>query len=596
MKSTETKLLLDIVRPYKWYVVLLAVCMLLASVFDSISVGLTVPLLASLQMMESPEDMPSVLAWLFGILMRFPADFRILTGIIAVVIALIFKNVMLAFTTRLSLWLSTRVSVSLSIQAVDMLLQTGIDYHHKNRVGEQMVTCLKAPMVVSHLVNTIAMGLSNLVTAFLLLVLMLIISWQLTLISVFFGVLYFVLTTRYLKTLEEPSRALARVDLSTHSTMQETLNGIELIKSYGKESWMLGKLSYLIRKGYKLRFRNSFRSEVVGWVTDVAGGIVIALLFFIGMFIYDFEAPVLLVILIPFLYIVIRLVPLLGILNHNKAEIIIHWPMLGLISALLDPTDKTFIKDGDVEFSGLKRKIRFRDVAFTYDNKELPALDQLNFSIPEGKVTAIVGRSGAGKTTLVHLLLRYFDPGEGAILLDDIPLPCLQLHSYLTRISIVSQQTVIFDDTVRKNIAFGMQVPPDEVLHEVARKAGAWEFISQLESGFDTMLGERGVRLSGGQRQRISIARAFLKNPEILVLDEATSSLDSLTEEEIYKHLESLKSNRTVIVISHRLSTIKGADQIIVLKDGRIVEKGNARDLLALGGEYHSLSLRQEMS
>jgi ABC-type multidrug transport system fused ATPase/permease subunit len=166
----------------------------------------------------------------------------------------------------------------------------------------------------------------------------------------------------------------------------------------------------------------------------------------------------------------------------------------------------------------------------------------------------------------------------------------LRLKSYRQKISVVSQETVIFNDTVRNNIAFGGNVASLDALVEATRKAGAYEFICELENGFDTLLGERGTHLSGGQRQRISIARAFLKNPEILILDEATSSLDSFSENQIFNNLESLKTYRTVIVISHRLSTIKGADQIIVLKDGQVIEKGNERELLELGGEYFSLS------
>ncbi len=568
--------------------------MLLASIFDGISVGLTVPLLASLQLMESPEKLPSILSWLFETLNRLPINYRILAGIIAVVIALALKNAMLAFTARLTFWLSNRVSSMLSIKAADMLFKIRIDYHHKTRVGEMMMTTLTAPTAVSMLVTNIANGLSNLTTACVLVTLMLVLSWQLFLVAVVFGVLYFVLSSRYIRTLEEPSKALTRLDVSINSTVQESLNGIELIKSYGRESWVLEQLGRLIVKGRDLRFKNSFRSKVLVWVTDVAGGIVIAVLFFVGMLVYDLDAPDLLVILIPFLYIVVRLVPLLGMLNHNKADVVVRWPMLRLMSDLLNPADKHFIEDGDIEFSGLTDEIRFNGVSFAYDNTGLPAVKNLNFVIPEGKVTAIVGRSGVGKTTLANLLLRYFDPQDGEILMDEIPLRRLQLSTYRSKISVVSQETVIFNDTVRNNIAFGMDAPPEDVLVEVARQAGAYEFICELEKGFDTLLGERGVRLSGGQRQRISIARAFLKDPEILILDEATSSLDSFSEKEIYRHLESLKSNRTVIVISHRLSTIKGADQIIVLKDGGIVEKGSERDLIGLGGEYYELVHRQE--
>ena len=588
--SPEFGFLLKTIRHYKWLMVLLVFCILLATIFDGISVGLTVPLLASLQMMESPEDLPAVMAWLFEILSSFPDTYRILLGIIAVVIALLFKNIMLAINSRLSLWLSTRIAATLKNEALNMMMMVRIDYHHRSPVGELMMSTLTATNQVGMLVDSIARGLSNFLTVCVLVTLMLVLSWQLFLVSILFGAIYFVLSSRYIRTLKAPSLELTRVSKLAHNTLQESLSGIELVKSYGRESWVLDKMGRQIDKIRDLELRNTFRSQVVGWVTDVAGGVVIASLFFTGMLIYDLDAPDLLVILIPFLYIVIRLVPLLAALNHNKAKIVTLWPMLGLVSELLNPDDKRFIEDGDINFCGLKQGIGFKDVAFGYDNREIPTVRNLNFTIPKGKVTAIVGRSGAGKTTLVNLLLRYFDCQEGTLLIDEIPLRRLRLKSYQQKISVVSQETVIFNDTVRNNIAFGGDVASLDALVEATRKAGAYEFICELEDGFDTLLGERGAYLSGGQRQRISIARAFLKDPDILILDEATSSLDSFSEKEIFNNLESLKTNRTVIVISHRLSTIKGADKIIVLKDGQVIEKGNERELLALRGEYFSLS------
>lgn len=589
-KSTELKFLLKTIRPYKWLMVLLVFCILLATIFDGISVGLTVPLLASLQMMESPEDLPAIMAWLFKILSGFSDTYRVLIGIIAVVVALLFKNVMLAINSRLSLWLSTRIAATLKNEALNMMMMVRIDFHHSSPVGELMMSTLTATNQVGILVNTITRVLSNVLTVCALVMLMLIISWQLFLVSILFGAIYFVLSSRYIETLKAPSAELTREIKLAHSTLQESLSGIELVKSYGREPWVLEKMARQVEKIRDLELRNSFRSQVVGWVTDVAGGVVIALLFFIGMLIYDLDAPDLLVILIPFLYIVIRLVPLLVILSHNKAKIVTFWPMLRLVSELLNPDDKQFIEDGDINFCDLKQGIEFKDVAFGYENKEIPAVRNLNFTIPEGKVTAIVGRSGSGKTTLINLLLRYFDCQQGELLIDNMPLRRLQLESYRQRISVVSQETVIFNDTVRNNIAFGSDIASLDALVEATRKAGAYDFICEMKDGFDTLLGERGAHLSGGQRQRISIARAFLKNPEILILDEATSSLDSFSEKEIFNNLESLKTHRTVIVISHRLSTIKGADQIIVLKDGQVIEKGSERELLDLEGEFYALS------
>jgi subfamily B ATP-binding cassette protein MsbA len=206
----------------------------------------------------------------------------------------------------------------------------------------------------------------------------------------------------------------------------------------------------------------------------------------------------------------------------------------------------------------------------------------------------LTGKGGAGKSTIVNLLLRFYDPQHGAILLDGEPLPSFKLESYHRKIGVVSQDTFLFNNTVKFNIAFSaIATPSDEQIIAAAKKAGAHEFIMELPNGYDTFVGDRGVKLSGGQRQRISIARAILRDPEILILDEATSALDAKTERRIYQAILELSQGRTVIIIAHRLSTIKNADQIIVLKNGQVAEIGGREELLERGGEYYQLAQAQ---
>ncbi|KAB2820248.1 MAG: ATP-binding cassette domain-containing protein [Candidatus Dadabacteria bacterium] len=278
-------------------------------------------------------------------------------------------------------------------------------------------------------------------------------------------------------------------------------------------------------------------------------------------------------------------------MNQTRGIIASRLPAFDTVFDLVRTDNKTQITDGELVYSGLENGITFDTVTFSYNEGERAALSGTNFFIPKGKTTAIVGKSGAGKSTVINLLLRFYDPQSGSVLIDGKPLPDYEVKSYLRHVGMVSQDTFIFNDTVRNNIAFGLTDDyTDDIIVDAAKRAGADEFISALPEGYDTMLGERGIRLSGGQRQRISIARATLKNPEILILDEATSSLDTATEQLIHRAITELSRNRTVIIIAHRFSTIKNADQIIVLKDGRVVESGCESDLMKLKGEFYRLA------
>ena len=241
-----------------------------------------------------------------------------------------------------------------------------------------------------------------------------------------------------------------------------------------------------------------------------------------------------------------------------------------------------------VALKPFSRSIVFADVSFHYENNEM-VIKHLNLRVNRGEVLAVVGPSGSGKTTLANLLPRFYEVSEGALYIDDVDIRRATFASLRSQMALVTQQTILFNDTVRNNIAYGLPNCPEEKIIEAAQTAFALDFIMELPQGFDTIIGESGARLSGGQQQRISIARALLKDAPILILDEATSALDTESEREVQKALENLMQNRTTIVIAHRLSTIQNADRIVVLKDGQLVEEGTHGELLALKGEYNTL-------
>jgi subfamily B ATP-binding cassette protein MsbA len=260
----------------------------------------------------------------------------------------------------------------------------------------------------------------------------------------------------------------------------------------------------------------------------------------------------------------------------------------GRIFQLLDVQPDIRERPDAVPLPPFHREIRLEDVSFSYET-DRPVIKNLNLRLQRGEILAIVGPSGSGKTTLANLIPRFYEISEGSLRVDDHDIREVTLSSLRGQMALVTQQTILFNDTVRNNIAYGRRTCTEEEIHEAAKAAYAYDFIMGLPQGFDTVIGESGARLSGGQQQRLSIARALLKDAPILILDEATSSLDTESEREVQRALENLMKNRTTIIIAHRLSTIQNADRIIVLKDGLLVEEGTHEVLLKRRGEYFSL-------
>ena len=261
--------------------------------------------------------------------------------------------------------------------------------------------------------------------------------------------------------------------------------------------------------------------------------------------------------------------------------------------SIVQGQETSYVQSGDEDFDGLRNNIVLDNVSYRYSPDAEPALRGFSATIPSTGLTAIVGRSGSGKSTLIKLLMRFFDPTEGSVLVDGKSLAALNLNAWRSRIAVVPQRAFLFNATVRDNIAYGALQANDAAVEIAAKAAGANDFILALPNTYDTRLGENGVELSGGEAQRVCLARAMIREPELLLLDEATNALDSISEDRIHEALDKARQDCAVVVIAHRLATIEGADQILVLDEGRLVEQGDRDQLLAKGGLFADLYSRQ---
>jgi subfamily B ATP-binding cassette protein MsbA len=300
-----------------------------------------------------------------------------------------------------------------------------------------------------------------------------------------------------------------------------------------------------------------------------------------------------------FVVLLYRLQPRVKGLDADRVTLESYSASVEEVRSLLDESDKPYLRSGARVPASIGQRITFENVTLHYDSGKSAALEQVTFSINIGETTAFVGPSGAGKSSLINLICRFYDPSSGRLLIDGVPLPELDLAWWRNQIAMVSQEVYLFNASVAENITYGKLNATREELVEAARKAHAMEFIEELPEGFETILGDRGIRLSGGQRQRVALARAFIRDPQILILDEATNSLDLISEGVVQDALKEFGRNRTVLIIAHRISTIEHADKIIVLEAGRVVESGAVTQLLAAGGlfsRFYALQLKSQHS
>lgn len=373
------------------------------------------------------------------------------------------------------------------------------------------------------------------------------------------------------------------------SIIAETLSSMRIVKAFVMKNYELRRFYAQTKKYYQLMLKKDRLRLLSSPITETVGASLAALLLFIGARDVLFTQSISSEDFIRFILLLFAVLGPIKSLGNVFNELQNGLASADRVFSILDIKSDINDIDNAVELNQFENHITFKDVSFHYDQSSQEVLKNVDFSIKSGQILALVGPSGAGKSTLVDLIPRFYDVTNGAINIDGKNIKNVKLDSLRSLMGIVTQETFLFDDSVKANIAYGLDFVSDDIIKNAAIAANANEFIKELPEGYDTIIGERGVKLSGGQRQRIAIARAIVKNPPILILDEATSALDTESEKNVQDAIEKLMHNRTVIVIAHRLSTVYNADKIIVLDKGLIIDMGTHKELINKDGLYKQL-------
>lgn len=420
-------------------------------------------------------------------------------------------------------------------------------------------------------------------------------SWQLTLFSLLIIPLSGIVIGSLTKKLREKASDVQENQANLLSLFDEAFGAIRLIKGYSAEKYIKEKFDFQNNNYYRSWLKMMFRQEAAAPISEILGVVLVAsILLYGGTMVLSPNSTMSASAFVAYVALYSQVTrpakEISNALAGTQRGVVAAERILSLVDSLPEITDSKTAQ----EIISFEKEIEFRNVRFSYDGSK-QVLDNISFTLKKGKTLALVGSSGSGKTTLADLLPRFYDVNEGEILIDGVNIKQIKLDSLRQLMGIVNQESVMFNDTIKNNILFGRNASDEELIH-AAGIANARQFIEQKPEAYDHVIGDRGAKLSGGQRQRLSIARAILKNPPILIMDEATSALDAESEKLVQDALSSLMKNRTSLIIAHRLSTIQHADEILVLKKGKIVEQGNHQALMQLpNGIYKKMNTLHEI-
>ena len=563
--------------------------LIVSTLLEGVSVGLIIPLLDVLMKggdVASAFQLPVV----GRLIAHFPSDrLRYFMGALlgGILLAVVLKNFFVYQRELLMSRLSRACEHRLRTQVYTRYLSFGKKFFDTHKIGSIVDLALTQVFTACgffrDLHNLLLYGLM----AAVYFSIMLVISWKLTLIALGLLPWMYFLTRAISQRIVRSTNEKFEIDQSINARIFDTLANMSLIRSYTNEAREAEAYERLSDRSRANLFSIWRKLLLAPYLQEVVLNIVIAALVAISFFVFLKTQAMPVALFLSFFIVLRRFAGNLSQGGATYNEFSKTFVPIREVVAVFDDADKEFIRGGDRPFTGLKQRIEFKKVSFAY--KDTAILNGLDLVFEKGRMTAIVGPTGAGKTTLVNLLPRFYDPTAGDILIDGTPVREFDLRSLRRRIAVVDQEVSTFNVSIRENIVYGIEeTVPQERLDEAAKKAFIYDLIQSLPQKYETQVGDRGVRLSGGEKQRVAIARALLKDPDIFIFDEATSSLDVETERQIQMAIENVTRGRTVVAIAHRLSTIKSADTIYVIEKGSVTEEGRFRDLIEKkGGRFN---------
>jgi ATP-binding cassette, subfamily B, bacterial MsbA len=592
---TELRLL-RLVRPYRTLLALGLVTTSLASLLDGFTLVVLIPLLKHLfgtagQLRPGSTRLEELMDKLVEPIVAGVGPGQA-AGRLVVLLALglLLKNALSYASSQISVRAQEGLVRDVRSRLFSHLLTLEMDFFQRTRAGQLISSIITEVDQTKTVITASLLSLfQNLVVVVTTLFILSQISIRLTILTLAFVPLLVLGLQILLRRLRSHAQARARERGEITATITERLGAIRLIRAYGEEQRETSRFRAQAERYRKRVIRTQRFSSLTSPLTEIFSGFLVILIIWAGtkpglVGLPSALAPEAIIV---FLMAALKLSSPLKTIASFPAAMAVTLASAERVFDLLDQPPAELEVPGE-ETARFDREIVFDSVSFRYGSGDL-VLNEVSFRLPRGKIVALVGPSGAGKTTAADLLPRFHDPTSGHILMDGVPLTKLTRRSLRALMGIVSQETVLLNDTVLANIGYGSSGATREQVEAAAEAANAARFITALPNGYDTMLGERGTRLSGGQRQRIAIARALLRDPPILILDEATSALDTESERLVQQAIERLMHHRTVLVIAHRLATVRDADEIVVLDAGRVVQRGTHEELLQTGGLYRRL-------
>jgi len=510
-------------------------------------------------------------------------DASFLNILLLLLLLFIIKGLFATLQSVLSRWIQIHIEIDKKTSLYNLMLNTELTYLNQCNFGRITNIIITQTTLIAYLIELFSRFFTGIINLLIYIVIVFLVSWQLTLITaVISGIIYYLIRKLFMRV-----KALGHEIVTVSSTIQEltsyTLSGYKAVKSYVLELLLIGRMRDLLQRWAKASLQIVTTESLLRSIFEP---MVLIIAIFVYLF-YHFELAAFLTFLVALFRMYISFQDIQNThykMAANVASLEIYEETLSGFAAHQYPGDR-----GN-QFQGLRENICFQKVSFAYKISQSPfVLGPLDVTIPRGKMIGLVGRSGSGKSTCVDLLVGLLQPDEGTISVDGVPLSHYSMTSFRKRVAYVSQDLFLLNDTLFRNIAFGEQSITLEQIQTACRLAHAHEFIEALPAGYDTVLGEHGASLSGGQKQRIALARALTRKPDILILDEATSALDNESEKQVQAAIDSLSGDITIIVIAHRLSTVRSADHLYLFENGRIIEEGTFDGLLDQRGKFYDL-------